>query len=326
MRCLVVGTGSIGSRHCRNLAALGQQVFAWDVEARRLAEAAATSGARPVSSLEEGFALRPEAAVICTPPADHLAAARRALAAGAHLFVEKPISHTTAGVAELVEEAARRGRVLHVGFNLRHLPSLGRVRAWLDEKRVGRVLAARAEFGSYLPGWRAGRDYRDNYAVSAAAGGGILLDAIHELDYLGWLLGEVRRVFSSAGHRSGLAGDSGDVAQVTLEFESGASAQVHLDYVQRAYRRNLQVIGEDGVIHWDYPTHSVAIHGAESSSGAETVDDGDGNAMYLSEMRHFVHSVLEGEPAVADGRDGLRALRLVEAAKRSARDGKWVAP
>lgn len=328
MRTLVVGTGSIGLRHCRNLVALGHDVLAWDTDARRLAEAAALAGVLPVSSLDDGLDRRPDAAVVCTPPADHLAVAWRALGAGAHLFVEKPISHTSEGVSELIDEAKRQDRVLALGFNLRHLPSLCRVRSLLEAGRVGRVLAVRAECGSYLPRWRPGRDYRDNYAVSEAMGGGVLLDAIHELDYLGWLFGEVERVFCAAGHLSSLAGDTEDIAQVTLRFESGILAQVHLDYVQRAYRRSLQVIGEDGVILWDHPTHTVTLHGAGSGEArAELVDDGDVNAMYLSELRHFGQSVLGGLPAAADGRDGLRALRLVEAAKRSVRaGGAWLRP
>jgi len=100
---------------------------------------------------------------------------------------------------------------------------------------------------------------------------------------------------------------------------------VHLDYVQRVYRRNLQVIGENGVILWDYPSHTVTIEGSDQDA-IESVDDGGPNAMYQSEVRDFLRCVLEGGRPVADGRDGLRAIRIVEAAKRSARDGGWVKP
>ena len=324
MRLLVLGTGSIGQRHCRNLVALGQEVLAWDAEPARLREAAAITGVSPAASLDEALAGTPDAALICTPPASHVELARRALAAGAHLFVEKPIAHASAEVPALLAEAARRARLLAVGLNLRFLPSLRRVKALLDDGRVGRVLGARAEFGSYLPDWRPGRDYRDNYAVRAALGGGILLDAIHEFDYLGWLLGEAAEVFCAASHVSDLAGDTEDLTETTLRFASGVLAQVHLDYLQRAYRRNLQVIGEAGVIGWDYPTHAVTLHVPGAPPETIPVADGDPNLMYREEIRHFLRCIEGGGRPLVDGQDALRSLRVVEAAKVSAAEGRWV--
>lgn len=324
MHVLVVGAGSIGSRHCRNLAALGHEVAVWDSAPDRLREVSALPGVRAARSLDEALLSRPAAALVCTPPAQHLEPAHRALQAGAHLFVEKPISHTSEGVLALIEEAERRGRSLVAGFNLRFLPSLRRVKALIEEQRVGKVLAARAEFGAYLPDWRPGRDYRANYAVSAALGGGILLDAIHELDYLGWLFGDAAEVFCAAGHWSDLAGDTEDLAELTVRFESGVLAQVHLDYLQRVYRRNLQVIAESGMILWDYPTHTVAVRGGESGDDEARVDDGDPNAMYVEEVRHFIRCVEGQESPLVGGREALRSLELVEAAKRSACERRWV--
>ena len=326
MRFLVIGTGSIGQRHCRNLVALGHAVLAWDDDPGRIREVDAIPGVTRAGSLEQALATAPDGALICTPPAFHVALARRALAAGAHLFVEKPIAHVSDEVPKLIDEAERCGRLLAVGFNLRFLPSLRRVKALLEDKRVGKVLAVRAEFGSYLPDWRPGRDYRENYAVRAAQGGGILLDAIHELDYLGWLFGEVAEVLCAAGHVSDLAGDTEDLAEVTLRFESGALGQVHLDYLQRAYRRNLQVIGDTGVITWDYPTHTVTVLAPDARPEAMSAADGDANDMYVEELRQFIRCIEARESPLVDGREALRSLRLVEAAKTSARDGRWVRP
>jgi predicted dehydrogenase len=326
MRFLVLGTGSIGQRHCRTLAALGQEVTAWDVDPVRLRETSTREGVSAATSLEAALAASPDGALICTPPASHPELARRALAAGAHLFMEKPIADTSREIPALIGEAERRRRLLVVGFNLRFLPSLRRVKALLDDKHVGRVLAARAEFGSYLPDWRPGRDYRDNYAVDAALGGGVLLDAIHEFDYLGWLFGEASEVFCAAAHVSDLAGDTEDLAESTVRYECGILAQVHLDYLQRGYRRNLQIIGETGTIVWDYPTHRVTIHLPGCAPENETVDDGDPGEMYREEVRHFVRCIDGRESPLVDGHEALRSLRVVEAAKRSVAEGRWVKP
>ena len=326
MRFLVVGTGSIGARHCQNLVALGHEVSAWDADPGRLAGAAALAGVAATPGLDAGLAAAPAAVLVCTPPASHLALARRALEAGANVFVEKPIAAAADDVPELLDLARRRGRWISVGYNLRFLPSLRRVKALLDARRIGRVYAARAEFGFHLPAWRPGRDYRDNYAVSQALGGGILLDAIHELDYLGWMLGDAAEVFGATAHVSDLAGDTEDLAEVTLRFADGALAQVHLDYVRRAYRRTLEVMGAEGVIEWAYPSLRVTLRGPDPDHAEEVEVEDRGADMYVEEMKHLARCVEGVESPMVDGAEALRSLRLVEAAKASAARGAWVKP
>lgn len=327
MRFLVVGTGSIGTRHARNLLALGHEVSGWDALPEQLDLALRTvPGLIAAAGLELGLAARLEAVLVCTPPATHVTVARQAVEAGCHVFVEKPVAHLSDEVPALLDTAKRAGRLFAVGFNLRFLPSLRRVKALLDAGRIGRVHSASARFGFYLPVWRAGRDYEDNYAVSAAQGGGVLLDAIHELDYLGWFFGEAAELCCAAGHVSALAGDTEDLAEVTVHFSSGVLAQVHLDYLRRAYRRDLEVIGADGVITWDYASRAVTVLGPEPDrvEAHDASGDGPNESMYVAEMRHFI-ACLEGrEEPLADGWDALRSLRMVEAAKRSNAERRWV--
>jgi predicted dehydrogenase len=322
MRFLVVGTGSIGRRHCRNLVALGHAVMAWDDDPARLDELHDVPSVEIAGSLDEALGAKPDAALICTPPSSHVKIAREALDSGAHLFIEKPLAVTTSDALPLVVEAERHGRILAVGFNLRFLPSLRQVKTLLDDNRVGKVLSVRAEFGSYLPDWRPGRDYRLNYAVRSELGGGILLDAIHELDYLTWFFGDVSEVSGTVEHKSRLAGDTEDLAEITLRFKSGVLAQVHLDYFQRIYHRTLKVIGDVGTILWDFSEQTVTVLAPDAAPKAMKLD-GDRNQMYVDELRQF-ESCLEGsESPIVDGREALRSLRLVDAVKRSSGRDRW---
>jgi predicted dehydrogenase len=327
MRCLVVGTGSIGARHARNLIAMGHEVSGWDERVESLDRARqAAPGLLAAAGLGPALASRPDAVLVCTSPASHVAVARQAVEAGSHVFIEKPIAHLSDEVPALLDSAKRAGRLVAVGFNLRFLPSLRRVKALLDAGRIGRVYSARAFFGYYLPVWRAGRDYKQNYAVSAAAGGGALLDLIHDFDYPGWLFGEAAEVSCMAGHLSTLAGDTEDLAEVTVRFASGALVQVHVDYLRRAYRRDLEIIGSNGVITWDYASRAVTVLGPEPDrvERLDGSDDGPNEDMYVNELRHFV-ACLEGrEELSVDGWEALRSLRLVEAAKRSAAERRRV--
>jgi len=326
MRFLVVGTGSVGARHCQNLGALGHAVMAWDVDPARLDEVSGVTGVKTAGSLDQALVTRPDAALICTPPSSHVRLALQAVDAGAHLFIEKPLAASTSDALTLIDEVERRGRILAVGFNLRFLPSLRRVKTLLDDKRIGKVLAVRAEFGSYLPDWRPGRDYRLNYAVSPELGGGVLLDAIHELDYLTWFFDDVSEVSGTVEHRSRLAGETEDLAEITLRFKSGVLAQVHLDYFQRTYHRTLKVIGDAGTILWDFSEQTVTVLMPDVAPEVISVPDGDRNEMYLEEMRHFVRCLEGCELPIVNGREALRSLRLVEAVKKHSKRDRWERP
>ena len=232
MRFVVLGAGSIGRRHLANAVALGHTIAAvHDPDGARLLEAGQIAGGPAVltTSEREALAVDADAALVCSPPDVHVTQARAAVARGRHVFIEKPLSHTLDGVDALVAEATRAGRAVLVGCNLRFVPSLRRVKRLLDDGRIGTPLSARAHCGYYLPYWRPHTDYRRGYAAHQSTGGGIILDAIHELDYLRWLLGEPREVFCYADKVSRLEIDTEDSADILLRFDGGAVGNVHLD-------------------------------------------------------------------------------------------------
>ena len=329
MRFVILGAGSIGLRHLRNARALGHTIAAvFDPETERLAEAARLAGAGAVVTSEEAvaFAAEADAAVVCSPTHRHVEQARAAVARGLHVLVEKPLSHGLEGTAELVAAAAAGRRAVLVGCNLRFFPSLVLVKRLLDEGRVGAPLSMRAHCGYYLPYWRPDSDYRRGYGARRAMGGGIILDAIHELDYVRWLLGEPREVFCYADKGSALEIDTEDRADLLLRFDYGLVANVHLDYLQRSYRRGCELIGEDGVIAWDYIPQTVRVYGKDDRRHEvfEESMNTDRNHMFVEELRHFVGCIERGTAPTLDAAGGRRVLQIALAAKTSAAEGRPV--
>jgi predicted dehydrogenase len=329
MRVVLLGAGSIGRRHLANVVALGHQVAAvYDPDPARLAEVRPRAGDGAVLTTAERDALAVDAdvALVCSPTAAHVAQARAAVAHGRHVLIEKPLSHTLDGVDALVAEAAAGGRTVLVGCNLHFLPSLRLVKRLLAEGRIGTPLSARAHCGYYLPHWRPHTDYRRGYAARQATGGGIILDSIHEFDYLRWLLGEPREVFCYAGKVSTLEIDTEDSADILLRFDYGAVANVHLDYLQRTYRRSCELIGEDGVIVWDYISQLVRVYGKDDRR-AEDYEESintERNLMYVEELRHLVDCVEGRATPELDAAGGRTVLGIALAAKRSAVEGRPV--
>jgi len=324
MRILVVGCGSIGQRHLRNLRALGfSALSAVDPNAGR-ADAARAAGAVVHADFDHALAAAPDVAMICTPPHLHLDGARAALAAGAHVFVEKPLAAALDGVDDLLALAERRGRMVGVGYNLRFHPTVQLVKRLVDAGTVGRPLMLRLEFGQYLPDWRPHQDYRTGYNAHAAMGGGILLDASHELDCARWLCGEIKGVTAMAAKLSDLDIDVEDAALVHLRFAGGVLGEVHLDSLQRAYARGGKLVGTDGTLVWDF-AEGVRVYDAARRAWHPHPLVANPNDMYIEEIRQFLACVQDGAAPPVSGHDGRRALEIALAARVSAREGREVA-
>lgn len=319
-RMLVVGAGSIGQRHTRNLHQLGaRQLAVCDPEQQRLTALVAEYGALPFASLDQALALfQPEIVLICTPPLLHVEQAIRAVQAGAHVFIEKPLAATLDGVDQLIALAEERGCVAQVGYNLRFHPGVQQLKRLLGEDAIGRVLCGHAEFGQYLPDWRPQQDYRQSYTAQQRQGGGVILDVSHELDYVLWLLGGPRDVQCVAGNLSDLAMDAEDCATMLLRFAAGPHMTVHLDCVQRSYTRTCKLVGTQGTIVWDYAAQQVQVYRAAAGCWETLPYTHGSNDMYMAEMQHFLECVARKCPPLVGLREAKAVLQVALAAKSAA--------
>jgi predicted dehydrogenase len=276
--------------------------------------------------LRAGLSFSPDFVVIASPTHLHMEQAMAVASEGLDLFVEKPLCHDPRGMFELASLVERKKLVSLVGCNMRFHPGPAKVKELLAEGRVGKVLFARLHFGSYLPGWRPGTDYRENYAARRETGGGCILDCIHELDLCRWYLGEIAGVFCMAGQLSSLEISTEDVAELICRHSSGAISEIHLDYVQRTYERGCQIVGEAGSIFWDFSKAEVRCYDAASERW-ETYAPPAGwqtGEMYVAEMKHFLDCVRSRSQTTLTIPAAIEVMDVVFAAKASVRDGNLV--
>ncbi len=330
MKFLVVGLGSIGRRHLRNLLALGQKDIVLVRSYKATLPDEDLAGFPVETDLEAALRRhRPDGVIIATPTALHVQTALAAARFGAAILLEKPVSHNLDGLDELAREAARSGSRILVGFQFRYHPSLLKARQLLTEGALGQVLAVHAHWGEYLPQWHPWEDYRQSYAARADLGGGVIRTLTHPLDYLRFLLGEVDALWAFAAHLSALElTDVEDVAEIGLRFASGAIGGLHLNYVQRPSVHRLEIVGEGGTMSWDNAEGSLHLvttpqpfgdYGATPPEWQRQVfplpqgftrDD-----LFRAQMQHFL-DVVRGEAAPrCTLEDGIRALELALAAR-----------
>ena len=322
-RVVIVGCGSIGARHARNAASLQiGELLLVDTDRDRREAVARETGGRAARDLSDALERGCDAAIICTPPAGHLAAASRCITAGCRLLlIEKPISSSLDELDRLADDVAAHRVRAAVAYQLRFHPAIARLRELATSGAIGRLLSIRAEFGQYLPDWRPSRDYRRTYTAIAAEGGGMLLDGSHEIDYVRWIAGEIESVYASAGKLSDLDMDAEDFAAVILKHSAGAVGEIHVDCLQHGYSRTCTLIGTEATVRW-----SIAS-GLEITSRGGIVRKealvADPNAAYVSEMQELFEN--DGRPSsLASLSDGARVLAIALAARRSAAERKEI--
>lgn len=327
MRGLVIGGGSIGVRHLRNLQGLGvEQLGLVEPDAARRSSLVQTPLIVGFATVEAGLDWQPEFIVIATPTHLHVTPALMAAHCGADLFIEKPLSHAAEHLEELAELTRRKRLVSLVGCNMRFHPGPVYIKQLLDDGRLGKILFCRIQVGSYLPEWRQGQDYRQNYAAKIETGGGCILDCIHEIDLARWYLGKVSRVFCCAGHKSSLEIETEDVAALICQHQSGTVSEIHLDYVQRIYQRDCQIVGEQGSVFWDVHQGSVRYFDAATKQWAthHQPETWCVNDMYMAEMKHFLDCVIGRKTTALPIPEAVDLMRVVFAAKVSAQTGDFV--
>lgn len=322
MRFLISGLGSIGRRHLRNLVALGQRDIVLHRTGRSTLPEDGLEGFAVEADLMHALrAYRPDAIVVANPTAYHLDIAIPAARAGCSILLEKPISHSVERVDELRHALVEGGGQLLVGFQFRFHPGLQLIERLLHEGEIGQPVAARAHWGEYLPGWHPWEDYRQSYSARPELGGGVLLTLCHPFDYLRWFFGEVESITAICRTSGELDLDVEDTAEVLLEMQRDMLGSVHLDYLQRPARHDLEIIGTEGTLAWDNQSGSVRqwTTTGEAWDTHPAPEGFERNDLFMEEMRHFL-AVIRGESApVCTLEDGIAVLNIILAAKESAR-------
>ncbi|MFA6316416.1 MAG: Gfo/Idh/MocA family oxidoreductase [Elusimicrobiota bacterium] len=320
MLVLVLGCGSIGRRHIGNLKKLGADVLAFDPDKACAAWVRKHLRVPTADTLEAGLEAKPDATWVCSPPSSHARLAVSALGRRIPCFIEKPIAHTLKD-GKAIAAAVRRTRVpAFVGYQLRCEPAVQALRQRILTRSWGRLHFIRAQVGQYLPDWRPRQDFRRGYTARQDLGGGILLDASHEIDLSLFLAGEAESVYCQAGKLGGFGLDVEDTASLVLSHKNGAVSEVHLDMVSRAPRRTLELSFERATVVLDWLAETLAVYSASSRTWRKTRLKTHYSEHYRIEARSFLAAVRR-PPRTAgflEADSALETLAVVEAAKKSA--------
>jgi predicted dehydrogenase len=319
-RVAIVGSGNIGGWHASRWQALPVELAGfYDSDPARSAALAAQYGGQAFASLEATLD-DCDLIDICTPPALHASATIAAARAGKHVICEKPIARHLADARAMIAACESAGVRLFVAHVVRFFPEFARAKAVLDSGALGRLGVVRSVRGGAPPGHSAW--FRD-----VVQSGGVMLDvAIHDIDYMRWLCGDVVRVFARGLTFRGLQVDH---ALISLRFASGAIGHIEGSWAFPAgnFRTSLELAGTEGLLAHDSDQAKpleVQYHaGAEPASPpalgspAPMSDD-----PYFQEFQHAIEAIESGSAFLVTPDDALAALRVALAALESLRTGR----
>ncbi len=325
LKVLVCGCGSIGKRHIR----IAKQKFACEVIAFDPLVDCRNSvmsefDIEVFADEAEAFNTKPDIVIVAGPTFVHTDTAQKAINAGAHVFIEKPISNTLNGLDSLINEA--KELFIGVGSNMRFYPGPALLKQNLH--RLGKIYYSKATVAFHLPYMRPGVDYRTIYAANKSQGGGVILDAIHEIDYHLWFFDQLEDLSCQCAHISELEMDVEDFADISLTFSSGVKSHIHMDYITRCRTRSCEIVGENGVLLWQErgkPVECSVKFYDDKKKAWEILfesDNSDYGNCYVKQFNNFLNVIAGGNRIIANGTEGMRSLEIALLAKESAEKNK----
>ena len=326
LRLGLAGLGSMGRNHLRILSARTDLVLAAvaDPVAAALADATARTGAQgfaePLAMIAEAEL---DAVVIAAPTTAHVPLALAAIERGIAVLVEKPLAATIDEGMRIVVAARAAGVPVQVGHVERFNPAVLELGRLIDDGWLSSVYSIASRRAGPFPA-----RIRDV---------GVTVDlATHDVDILSWIAGErPSRVYAETAQR--IHATNEDLLFGLLHFPSGATGMLDVNWLTPAKRRQLIVVGEEGMFELDYLTQRLTFTRATDTTNPRLIGGYaptfEGEVVELpvasteplvGELDAFVSVVRDGGRPVVDAEDGLWAVAIATSLLDAAADGRTV--
>jgi predicted dehydrogenase len=320
MHILLIGLGSIGKRHLTNLLSLGYQNIT--VVSTKSVLPAEFKHLPVVKTMDEATSQQQfSSAIICVPTAQHINILQQCLQANIqHIYLEKPVSNNFNDIQTIVFSYPNAN--IFVGFDMHYDLGLQKVKVLIQEKIIGNIVSVNAQVGQYLPDWRPYEDYSKGMSAKIETGGGVMLDLVHEFDYLYWLFGNAQTIAAMYKNSGSLNIETEDIAEVLIHFKSGVVGTIHLDYLQQKLVRNCLITGSKGSIKWDLTTNKVEWILSDKSTHEFNYTGYERNERFLNSMKDFLSQ--KHNNLTTNFAQGIESLKMVLAAKYSSEKNVFI--
>jgi predicted dehydrogenase len=270
--------------------------------------------------------------ILCTASGMHAPMALEAIEAGKHVVVEKPLALTLEDAREVIRSAKEKGIILSVISQRRFEPAHQLLKKMIDHGEFGKILSGEIHVRFHrTPHYYASADWRGTPEMD---GGALMNQAIHSIDLLCWLLGQVQSV-SGVVHTRVHAIRAEDTAVGWVQFMDGAvgliqgSTAMYPGFAPELHiygeRGAVRIVGSD-IVTWMFEGNQPPKPDLATAVGTSGASDPQAIGAYYHEqqLRDITEAILDGRSPLITGEDGYRALQVVLGIYESVKTGRTV--
>ena len=331
----MVGLGSIGQRHLRNIRRLYgesveimayrvrglQRTFSDDMKIRENVVLENEFNIKSFSDLDQALLEHPDIAFITNITSKHIECAIKCAEAGCHLFIEKPLSFDLNGVKQLQQIVKAKNLVVFMGFQNRYHPCVKYLKNVVENNELGDLIAVNIEVGERLTSMHRYENYADTYMARKDMGGGIVLNQlIHEIDYITDILGAPSSVYAVSNKNNPLNVDVEDNTTAIYDIR-GIPVCMHCDFMQFPPVRRCKVIGSKDYITIDLLNNKIS-RSINDEIQEINFSDFQRNDMFIKELEEFMDCVSAHKTPNTSLHTGINTLTVALATISSIKENK----
>ncbi len=310
LKILFFGLGSIGKRH----AILIKDNFNFELYAYRTGKSLEKNdlGIKEFYNLDEAFSIKPDVAFITNPTFLHISTAIECAKRNIPLFIEKPLSNNKKNLSELLKIVNKSNLVTYIAYCLRFHPAIIWLKKYLKENTPLHVSVYNS---SYLPNWRENVNHLKHYNSFKDKGGGVILELSHDIDYLYYLFGDIKKMSVNSSKISNVTVDSEDFVDILLHFKNNLFGNIHINFLSRLLRIEVIVNFKDSTIIADIVKSSITII---KDKKQETIDFNiERDDYFLSQLKYFFDNLEKGK-MINDFKESLKVFNIIMQIKKEA--------
>lgn len=330
MNILILGLGSIGQRHLRNLRKIDKKINFYAVRKKFFTPHLDNKNKVIKGDIKKKYNIMYlknldqinkdqfsiDAAFICTPSKFHIEEAIWLAKNNINIFVEKPLGDSFRNLDKLKKLLRKKSNLKHMmGYQLKFNPIILKLKDLLSKKIIGDIYYVNIHHGEHINDFHPYENYKHSYAAKKSLGGGVVLTQIHEIDYMLYLFDNYKVITKSS--------ISTKVSDLQIDVEDTLSAQfilrdrkrnlicqLHTNFYEKPKRRQINIIGKKGKIFCDLNKGIINVF--RNGKERKILFNFDRNKIFMKQVKYFLNCIKKNKKVSSklDVISGAKSLEL----------------